>query len=249
MNTPMNINPRDSPNDHSGSNRAKCFVEDYCKNYPNDRGNAIIYPEDMVRQRNHKWADQTEQLSWQSSYEEEDDQCNIYYYRRAPTYGTCNRCWETGLSYQPCQECDKGEYMPLELQGYILDSQRVGKKMMKPHHTARAGLTYNTICTDVMKFNRKGIKAQLEQDFNQEHPGWVDREDDPKSAPHQRSYAICEVVNDFFKEYDDLLNVPRIRPQQECVGGKRNPEENVTDNETNENPRKKTFSRDTAKEG
>jgi hypothetical protein len=33
------------------------------------------------------------------------------------------------------------------------------------------------------------------------------------------------------------------------VGGKRNPEENVTDSETNENPRKKTFIRDTTKEG
>jgi hypothetical protein len=33
------------------------------------------------------------------------------------------------------------------------------------------------------------------------------------------------------------------------VGGKRNPEENVTNSETNENPRKKTFSRDTTKEG
>jgi hypothetical protein len=32
-------------------------------------------------------------------------------------------------------------------------------------------------------------------------------------------------------------------------GGKRNPEENVTDSETNENPRKKTFSCDTTKEG
>jgi hypothetical protein len=139
--------------------------------------------------------------------------------------------------------------MPLELQGYILDSQRVGGKMMKPHHTARAGLTYNVIHTEMMKFDRKAIKAQLHQEFNQEHPGWVDKEDDYQYAPHQRSYSIREVVRDFFKEYDDLLNVQRIQPQQECVQGKRNPEKNVTDDETNENPRKKTFSRDTAKEG
>jgi hypothetical protein len=33
------------------------------------------------------------------------------------------------------------------------------------------------------------------------------------------------------------------------VGWNRNSEENVTEDETNENPRKKTFSRDTAKEG
>jgi hypothetical protein len=46
MNTPMNLNPRDCPNDHSDSNQAKYFVEDYCKKYPNDRGNRRIYPED-----------------------------------------------------------------------------------------------------------------------------------------------------------------------------------------------------------
>jgi hypothetical protein len=77
----------------------------------------------------------------------------------------------------------------------------------------------------------------------------VDKEDGYQFAPHQRSFVEREVVKDFFKEYEDLLNVPRIRPQQEYVGGKRNPEENVTVSETNENPRKKAFSRDTAKEG
>jgi hypothetical protein len=75
----------------------------------------------------------------------------------------------------------------------------------------------------------------------------VDDKDAPQFAPHQRSYEEREVVTYFFKEYEDLLNIQHIRPQQECVGRKRNPEENVTDSETNENPRKKTFSRDTAK--
>jgi hypothetical protein len=100
-----------------------------------------------------------------------------------------------------------------------------------------------------MKFDRKAVKAQLLQDFNVEHPCWEDKEDDYQFAPHQRSFAEREVVKDFFKEYEDLLNVPRIRPQQECVGGKRNQEENGSDSETNKNPRKKAFSCDTAKEG
>jgi hypothetical protein len=45
--------------------------------------------------------------------------------------------------------------------------------------------------------------------------------------------------------------IPRIMIQYSAmiVGGKRKPEENVTDSETNENPRKRTFSRDTTKEG
>jgi hypothetical protein len=139
--------------------------------------------------------------------------------------------------------------MPLSRKGYILDSQRVGKKMKKPHHTARAGLTYNMICTDTMNFVRKAVEALLLQDFNIKHPFWVDDKDAPQCAPHQRSYEEHEVVTDLFKEYEDLLNVQCIQPQQECVGGKRNPEENVTNSETNENPRKKTFSRDTTKKG
>ena len=249
MNTPINLNPRDCPNDHSGSDRAKYFVENYCKNYPVNRGNARIYPEHVVRPSNHKWANQTEQLSWQSSYEEEDDQCTIYHHRRAPTYGICNGCWASGPSYQPCQECDKGEYMPLEFQGYILDSQSVSQKMNKPHHTARAGLTYNTICTDTMQFNRKAIKKQLVQDFNQENPTWEDIKEDYQFAKHQRSYALRQVITDFFIEYDNLVNVQGIQPLQECFRGKRKPEEDVTDDETKENPRKKTFSRDTTREG
>jgi hypothetical protein len=82
--------------------------------------------------------------------------------------------------------------------------------MKKPHHTARVGLTYNTIGTDAMKFDCKAIKAQLHQDFNREHPFWVDQEDDYQYAPYQRFFAIREVVTDFFKEYDDLLNVQRF---------------------------------------
>jgi hypothetical protein len=77
----------------------------------------------------------------------------------------------------------------------------------------------------------------------------VDNPDDFQFAPHQRSYEEREVVTNFFKEYEDLLNVQHIRPQQECVGEKRNPEENVTDSESNENPRNKAFSHDTTKEG
>jgi hypothetical protein len=129
-----------------------------------------------------------EQMSWQSSCEEETEQRNIHYQRQAPTYGTCNGCWATGPSYQPCQECDNGHDMPLKLKGYIHDSQRVGEKMKKPHHTARAGLTYNTIHTDTMKFDRTAIEAQLLQDFNIKHPFWVDDKDAHKFAPDSRAY-------------------------------------------------------------
>jgi hypothetical protein len=81
--------------------------------------------------------------------------------------------------------------MPLALKGYILDSQSVGKKMKKPHHTARAGLTQNMIRTDTMKFDCKAVEAQLLQDFNVEHPFWKDNPNDYQFAPHQRSYEEC----------------------------------------------------------
>jgi hypothetical protein len=141
--------------------------------------------------------------------------------------------------------------MPLELRGYIIDSQTMSAKMKKPHHTARAGLTYNKICRDTMTFNRPAIELQLHRDFNKEHPHWVDKEDNYQFAPHQRSYAIRELHRKFFGEHDALLNQKRIRQQQECVGGWLNDiwksEENVTEEETNENPRKKAFSCDTTK--
>jgi hypothetical protein len=55
---------------------------------------------------------------------------------------------------------------------------------------------------------------------------------------------MAKVVTDTVEEChisDDCISLD----SPEDVGGKRNPEENVTDNETNENHRKKTFSRDT----
>jgi hypothetical protein len=52
--------------------------------------------------------------------------------------------------------------------------------MKKPHHTARAGLTYNKIRTaDRMIFSHQAIKLQLNQDFEEENPYWVDEEGYP----------------------------------------------------------------------
>jgi hypothetical protein len=138
--------------------------------------------------------------------------------------------------------------MPLELRGCIIDSQTIGEKMNKPHHTARAELTYNKICTDTMKFNRTAIEKQLIQDFEKKHPYWKDDEGF-QFAPHQKSYAVRELLRGFLGEYDELLDQQRIRLQQECVGWNRYPNWNVIEDETNENPRKNTFSRDTTKKG
>jgi hypothetical protein len=158
-----------------------------------------MHAEDVVRPCNHKWAYTAEQSKWISSYFGDSNDVELYYERRAPTYGTCEECWASGPSYQPCQECDKVLCMPLELRGYIIDSQTMGEKMKKPHHTARAGLTYNQICTDTMTFNRPAIKLKLDRDFNKEHSHWVDNEDDYQFAPHQKSYAIRELHRFFFE--------------------------------------------------
>jgi hypothetical protein len=51
------MDPYDDPNKGYGNDNltAKYFVEDYCKKYPDDRGNQIIYAEDVVRPHTHKW--------------------------------------------------------------------------------------------------------------------------------------------------------------------------------------------------
>jgi hypothetical protein len=99
-----------------------------------------------------------------------------------------------------------------------------------------------------MKFSHSAITAQLTQDFEKESPYLVDDKDWPYGK-YQKKDAIRELLKDFFDPYMTLLDQnKRIRQQQEHVGWNRNPEENVTTNETNENPAKKPFSHDTAKE-
>jgi hypothetical protein len=184
----MNINPKNNLD-----NPVKYIVSDYCKKYPDDQGNQRIHAED-------KWANLAEQGKWSSNI------CEA----RAPTYGTCAESWASGPSYQPCQEWDKDLYMPLELRGYIIYSQTVGKKMEKPHHTVRAGLvTYNKAHTDTMRFNREAITLQISQDLKKENPYLVDDEDHPM-GPHQKTDAIRDLIKDFFQEYDELPNQKRI---------------------------------------
>ncbi len=237
----MNINPKDVL---TGGNRVKYYVEDYCKNYPDDRGHQRIHAEDVVRPGNHKWAGEAEHSKWSSSFwmgSELNNDSHISYERRAPTYGTCAECWASGPSYQPCEECGKRPYMPLELRGYIIDSQTVGEKMNKPHHTARAGLTYNETRTDTMKFDRPRIEEQLIQDFERENPLILD-----DFVKKEKTHAIRELIKNFFKEYDDLMNQKRIRQEREGWGWhSKNQQENTMSGETDENTKKKTRRDDT----
>jgi hypothetical protein len=83
----MNINPYNDPDDESSNDRVKYFVEDYCKKYPDDRGNQIIYAEDVVRPCNHKWANQAEHIKWRSSYLGDSHDVGLYYERRVRNVG------------------------------------------------------------------------------------------------------------------------------------------------------------------
>jgi hypothetical protein len=235
-----NINPKDVL---TGYNRVKYFVEDYCKKYPDDRGDQRIHAEDVVRPRNHKWADEAEQSKWTSSFwcgSEMNNDMMIKYERRAPTYGTCAECWASGPSYQPCEECDRGPYMPLDITGHIIDSQTVAEKMKKPHHTARAGLTYIETRTETMKFDGPRIRLQLIHDFEEENPYIRDEWDSPFDKK-EKTNAIRELIKNFFEEYDALLSQKRIRRQREGPAWKWYcPEENTTTEETDENTKKKT---------
>jgi hypothetical protein len=81
----------------------------------------------------------------------------------------------------------------------------LAKKLKKPHHTARAGLTYNKIRMDTMKFSHSAITAQLTQDFEKENPYLVDDKDWPY-IKYQKTDAICELIKDFFDPIMTLLD-------------------------------------------
>jgi hypothetical protein len=69
--------------DSRNPNRMQYIVKDYCKKYPNDPGDQDINERDVVRPRNHLWADQEEISSWRKFI---DRKSNIY----IPTYGLCS---------------------------------------------------------------------------------------------------------------------------------------------------------------
>jgi hypothetical protein len=75
----MNINPYNDPDDESSNDRVKYFVEDYCKKYPDDRGNQRIYAKDVVRPCNLKWVNQAEQIKWRLSYLGDSHNVGLYY--------------------------------------------------------------------------------------------------------------------------------------------------------------------------
>jgi hypothetical protein len=114
----------------------------------------------------------------------------LHQHSKAPTYGTCADCWASGPSYQPCQECGKDLYMPLDLRGYVIDSQTFGEKMKKPHHIVRAGLTQNKATTDTMKFDCEAITLQITQDFEKEHPYFKDEDEEHPLGPHQKTQSV-----------------------------------------------------------
>ena len=209
-----NINPRDDE-----TWPPMYIVTDYCEKYPDDPGNETIHPEDVVRPRNHKWANIEEQRKWMSD--------NSVSKAKVPTYGTCGNCWASGPNYQPCR-CDMGSFKPLELRGWIIDSQTFSEKWDKKHYDARAGLTQNYATIDTMKFDRTRIEKRIKEDFDKGQ--WI-------------SGGLDWIIREFFQEYDQLLNQRRIRQdqdnayttlsgrirqQQECVGETPETPENVT---------------------
>ena len=196
---PMHINPTDDR-----LMPPMYIVTDYCQKYPDDTGDERIHPEDVVRPRNHKWANIEEQRKWMHD--------NSISKAKVSTYGTCTNCWASGCP------CDMGSYKPLDLRGWIIDSQTFGKKWNKPHHIARAGLMQNEATIETMSFDQPRIEKQIREDFN--NGEWITGD-------------VEYIIREFFKEYDQLLNQQRIRyeyddasntlsgrirQQKECVG-------------------------------
>jgi hypothetical protein len=227
------------------------IVKDYHLNYPTDyKGEQMIHELDVVWPQNHLWVDRDERISWIADLEKRSD---IYF----PTYGRCDNCWASGPAYKLFIECkdepdeygDQYSYQMIACrkETLILDSQTIAEKSGRPHETAKANRMIQIVAATWHDFNSFGLHRQIEA----KHKHIKDDE--------ERKRMIFKRCNEFMKDYAPIhskfmedykcdIYLRGIWRQQDCVGRNWNPEENLTTNETNENPTKKTFSRDTTKE-
>jgi hypothetical protein len=66
-------------------------------------------------------------------------------------------------------------------------------------------ITQNKARTDTMMFDREAITLQITEDFEQDHPYFQDDEEHPL-GPHRKTDGTRDIIQDFFQEYDELMN-------------------------------------------
>jgi hypothetical protein len=122
--------------DKLNTNPMRHIVKDYCLKYPIDLGDQKIHDSDVIRPKNHLWADSDEIASWKMY----DSKSTVYF----PTYGLCGICWASGPAYKTCSECKLGKYQIVQYDKY---SQTIAKKLGKHHETAKANRKQNWLRT------------------------------------------------------------------------------------------------------
>jgi hypothetical protein len=186
----------------SDDNPFMFVVRDYKNKYPLGDRNGPICDEDVVRPRNHKWADEEEQEEWRTD--------NYLSTNAVATYGTCAVCWASGPNYFNCSgpNCIERHvpFKPLRFGPYILDSQTFSEKMKKPHRTAAAGLIQDSrIIKDTMSFDRTAITRELVVTLGREPP-ICNLKNDEENENYENAQATLLALYCFFKPYDNLLN-------------------------------------------
>jgi hypothetical protein len=75
--------------DRRNGNRKLYIVENYCRKYPDDPGDHPINGDDVVRPKNHLWANHAESQTWGKA---KDRKSNTH----STTYRLCCNCYTSG---------------------------------------------------------------------------------------------------------------------------------------------------------
>ena len=162
------------------TNPLRYIIRDYCKRYPDDRGDDKIRDEDVIRPYNYKYTTGTdEQTEWRKKRDV-----------AIPTYGTCATCYSSGPAFKRCKFCGLDKYKTLVRGKAILDSQTIGKRFNKPHETAQASEKQHWVRTDSVSLGYDRLKILAEYNLQ-------DITDDDA-----RDEAVKNEINDFFKDYN-----------------------------------------------
>ena len=141
------------------------------KNYTPDQQGQDIRDQDVVRPVNHKWAGPDEMSTWR-----------VLSADRAPTYGSCGRCFRSGPYGRLCNICNK-DHVTLKKDGLhyqilltsfeggkpaVLDSITLSEIFRAGHETARADRDVLWLRTPLRPYNRTMLDNYLYRVFKQE---------------------------------------------------------------------------------
>ena len=200
----------------------------------------MLHETNVVRPRNHLWADENERRSWVT--------IPIGIYCIFPTYGTCDYCWASGPVFQKCIECKRENttneygkqygynYLVCGRQSIVLDSQTIAAKLGRRHKPAKANEPVTVVKADGHTFNFNTLREQIK---------WNNRHIEDDAERERANFQGCnEFLNDYapihHKFMEDSMSGGGVRRLPVCVewtpkdwhpeenkSGKKNTAENV----------------------